>query len=318
MTIPKFKLNNGIDIPALGFGTYAAEGTAAKGIIQKAVVTALEVGYRHLDCAWYYRNEDEIGAGLREFLANNPNVKREDIFITTKVWPHLLEPEDVEWSLNNSLEKLGLEYVDCFLIHWPFAAEKTADRNVKLNSDGKYIINKSLTDNRKPTWQAMEKLYRAGKTRSIGVSNFKIEHLDNLLQFATIKPVINQVEIHPFLPNVELLEYCWSHGILPAAYSPLGSQENVSEKLLENEDLKSIAKKKGVSLAQLLISWGIKRGYAVLPKSANSERVRSNFELVNLSEEEFQSVQKVAKDRHTRLVNPTYMFGFSVWPEEAS
>jgi len=164
----------------------------------------------------------------------------------------------------------------------------------------------------------MEKLYKAGKTRSIGVSNFKIEHLDNLLQFAEIKPVINQVEIHPFLPNTELLGYCWSHDILPAAYSPLGSQEKVSEKLLENEELKSIAAEKGVSLAQLLISWGIQRGYAVLPKSANPERVRSNFELVNLSKEEFEAVQNVAKGRHTRLVNPTYMFGYNVWPEEAS
>jgi len=164
----------------------------------------------------------------------------------------------------------------------------------------------------------MEKLYRAGKTRSIGVSNFKIEHLDDLLQFAEIKPVINQVEIHPFLPNTELLEYCWSHDILPAAYSPLGSQEKVSEKLLDNEELKSIAEKKGVSLAQLLISWGIKRGYVVLPKSANPERVKSNFKLVNLSEEEFKGVQNVAKGRHTRLVNPTYMFGYNVWPEETS
>ena len=164
----------------------------------------------------------------------------------------------------------------------------------------------------------MEKLYRAGKTRSIGVSNFKIEHLDDLLQFAEIKPVINQVEIHPFFPNTELLEYCWSHDILPAAYSPLGSQEKVSEKLLDNEELKSIAEKKGVSLAQLLISWGIKRGYVVLPKSANPERVKSNFKLVNLSEEEFKGVQNVAKGRHTRLVNPTYMFGYNVWPEETS
>ena len=164
----------------------------------------------------------------------------------------------------------------------------------------------------------MEKLYRAGKARSIGVSNFKIEHLDDLLQFAEIKPVINQVEIHPFLPNTELLEYCWSHDILPAAYSPLGSQEKVSEKLLDNEELKSIAEKKGVSLAQLLISWGIKRGYVVLPKSANPERVKSNFKLVNLSEEEFKGVQNVAKGRHTRLVNPTYMFGYNVWPEETS
>jgi len=164
----------------------------------------------------------------------------------------------------------------------------------------------------------MEKLYEAGKTRSIGVSNFKIEHLENLLEFAKIRPVINQVEIHPFLPNTELLEYCWSHDILPAAYSPLGSQEKVTERLLDQEELKSIAAKKGVSLAHLLISWGIKRGYAVLPKSTKPERVKSNFKLVNLTDEEFEGIQNVAKGRHTRMVNPTYMFGYNVWPEEAT
>lgn len=128
-------LNNGVKMPALGFGTFANEGS--KGETHKAVVHALNAGYRHLDCAWFYQNEEEVGSGIREFLSQNPSVKREDIFITTKVWNHFHEPEDVEWSLKDSLEKLQTPYVDAFLIHWPIASEKNADRTVKIGSDGK-------------------------------------------------------------------------------------------------------------------------------------------------------------------------------------
>jgi diketogulonate reductase-like aldo/keto reductase len=165
----------------------------------------------------------------------------------------------------------------------------------------------------------MEKVYKAGKTRSIGVSNYKIEHLEALLKYAEIKPMVNQIEIHPFLPNTELIEYCRSHDIMPAAYSPLGSQEEVpatKEKLLENVALNTLAKKKRTTLAQVLIAWGIKRGYVVLPKSANEERVKRNASLIDLSEEDFEEVNKVAEGRHDRFVNPIGMFGFDAWPEE--
>jgi diketogulonate reductase-like aldo/keto reductase len=135
VTGPLLKLNNGVEMPALGFGTFANEGS--KGETHKAVVHALNAGYRHLDCAWFYQNEEEVGSGLRDFLSTNPSVKRSDIFITTKVWNHLHEPEDVEWSLKDSLKKLQTPYVDAFLIHWPIASEKNADRTVKIGSDGK-------------------------------------------------------------------------------------------------------------------------------------------------------------------------------------
>jgi len=165
----------------------------------------------------------------------------------------------------------------------------------------------------------MEKLYKAGKTRSIGVSNYKIEHLDALLKYAEIKPTMNQIEIHPFLPNTELVDYCTAHNILPAAYSPLGSQEpSTKEKVLQNAELNAIANRKGVTLAQLLIAWGIKRRYVVVPKSATPERIRSNFQLFELTEEEFRAVNKVAEGRHSRFVNPKGIFGFDVWPEESA
>lgn len=135
VTGPMLKLNNGVEIPALGFGTFANEGS--KGETHKAVMHALNSGYRHLDCAWFYQNEDEVGTGVHEFLSKNSSVKREDIFICTKVWNHLHDPADVEWSLKSSLERLQTSYVDLFLVHWPIASEKHEDYTVKIGSDGK-------------------------------------------------------------------------------------------------------------------------------------------------------------------------------------
>jgi diketogulonate reductase-like aldo/keto reductase len=145
VTGPILKLNNGVSMPALGFGTFANEGS--KGETHKAVFHALNVGYRHLDCAWFYQNEDEVGTGMREFLSQNPSVKRSDIFITTKVWNHFHEPEDVEWSIKNSLERLQTPYVDAFLIHWPIASERNEDRTVKIGADGKVYPLRPITIN---------------------------------------------------------------------------------------------------------------------------------------------------------------------------
>jgi diketogulonate reductase-like aldo/keto reductase len=312
------KLNNGISMPALGFGTFASQGRT--GETHTAVVAALNAGYRHLDCAWFYLNEGEVGSGMREFLAANPSVSRSDIFICTKVWQHFHEPEDVEWSLKNSLEMLQTPYVDQFLVHWPIAAERNADRTVKIGADGKYIIKKDLTENPEPTWRAMEKVYGEGLTRSIGVSNWTEKGLTSLLSYARIPPAVNQIEIHPFLPQDALIAYCLSHSILPVAYSPLGSQDQVpgtGEKVSTNKSLLAIAEEKGASLAQVLIAWGMKRGYVVLPKSSNPERIASNSKLITLSEQEFEAVNKVAEGRCSRFVNMKDTFGYDVWPEEA-
>jgi len=316
--VPLLKLNNGIQIPALGFGTFAKEGIEGK--CRDAVLWALEAGYRHLDCAWYYKNEDEVGTALHQFLASNPSVQRSDIFITTKVWPHLCgTPEDVEWSLMNSLERLKLDYVDAFLIHWPFAAERTDDREVKLGDNGKYIINESVTANFEPIWRKVESLYKAGKAKSIGVSNYTIQHLETLLSYAEIPPAMNQVEIHPFFPNTKLINYCKSKDILPVAYSPLGSQNQVpttGERVITSPALLSIAEKKGVTLAQICISWGVKRGYVVLPKSGDKERIKTNGTLVDLTEEEMENVNNVAKGRETRFVDLRDFFGLNVFGDE--
>ncbi|KAK3484978.1 NADP-dependent oxidoreductase domain-containing protein [Neurospora hispaniola] len=314
-----YTLNNGVRIPAVGFGTFANEG--AKGETYAAVKKALEVGYRHLDCAWFYQNEDEVGQALAEFLENHKDVKREDIFICTKVWNHLHEPEDVKWSLQNSLDKLKVDYVDLFLIHWPIAAEKDEATNMpKIGPDGKYIIKKDLTENPEPTWRAMEDLVDAGKTRSIGVSNWTIPGLQKLLKFARIKPTVNQIEIHPFLPNTELVEFCFKNQIIPTAYSPLGSQNQVpstGERVRDDPTLKAVAERSGHNLAQVLLAWGLRRGYVVLPKSSTPSRIESNFQIPVLRDEDFKAIQEVAKGRHCRFVNMKDTFGYDVWPEES-
>ncbi|KAI0896113.1 Aldo/keto reductase [Annulohypoxylon nitens] len=311
-------LANGVRTPVLGFGTFANEGS--KGETFKAVTKALEVGYRHLDCAWFYKNEAEVGEALRAFLEKNPSVKREDIFITTKVWPHLMEPEDVKWSLENSLQNFGLDYIDLFLLHWPFAAESDANHLPKIGPDGKYIIKKGLTENLEPTWRAVEELYESKKTRAIGTSNWTIAGLKQLLGYAKVKPVVNQVEIHPFLPNQELLDFCFLNHIICAAYSPLGSQDqvpNTGEKVRTNKTLNEVADRSGRTLAQILLAWGIRRGYVVLPKSSTPSRIESNFDVPRISDADFEAVNSVAKGRHTRFVNMKDTFGYDVWPEEA-
>lgn len=312
-----FKLSNGVTIPGVGFGTFANEG--AVGETYTAVMHALNTGYRHLDCAWFYLNEHEIGDAIRDFLAKNPNVSRSDLFICTKVWNHLHEPEEVKWSLENSLKQLQLDYVDLFLVHWPIAAESTEDHKPKIGADGKYIIKHDLTNNPEPTWRAMEELYRAGKCKAIGVSNWTIEGLKKLLSFAEVKPMLNQIEIHPFLPNTELVKFCQDNNILPSAYSPLGSQNQIpstGEKVRTNKTLNEVAERSGHDLAQVLLAWGLQRGYVVLPKSSTPKRIESNFQIPELSKEDFDAVEAVAKGRHTRFVNMKDVFGYNVWPEE--
>lgn len=312
-----YTLNNGVTIPAVGFGTFANEGS--KGETYKAVIKALETGYRHLDCAWFYQNEDEVGDAVRDFLKDHQNVKRSDIFICTKVWNHLHEPEEVKWSLQSSLDKLKMDYIDLFLVHWPIAAESDESHMPKLGADGKYVIKKDLTENPQPTWRAMEEINRSGKARAIGVSNWTVAGLKKLLSFAEIKPAVNQIEIHPFLPNSELVDFCLENKIMPAAYSPLGSQNQVpstGEKVRTNPTLNEVAERSGFDLAQVLLAWGLRRGYVVLPKSSTPKRIESNWQIPELSKEDFDAIEDVARGRHTRFVNMKDTFGYDVWPGE--
>ena len=312
MTIPVLKLSSGHDIPVIGFGTYAPVNEP--GRCYDSVRVALEAGYRHLDCAAFYLNEIEAGNAIYEFLQANPSVSRRDLFITTKVWNHLHEPDDVVWSLKKSLKDLRLDYVDLFLVHWPIACKRDDKMQPLKGPDGKAVLDEYLTEHQEITWKAMEGLYEQGLAKSIGVSNWTISGLKELLKHAKVKPSANQVEVHPFLPNTALLNYCKSQDIILEAYTPLGKL-SAGERLSAVPELLEIVDRTGFTMAQVLIAWGVQRGYVVLPKSFTPERIESNFQLVQLDQQDFEAVNAYASQQNTRIVNIAEEYGVDVWAD---
>ncbi|OFM51412.1 2,5-diketo-D-gluconic acid reductase [Aerococcus mictus] len=227
-----YKLSNSVEIPAIGFGTWKLEGDKAVN----AVSYALEVGYRHIDTAQYYGNEHEVGQAIKK----SP-VPREDIFLTTKVWNDKVGYEDTLASFEKSLEKLGTNYVDLLLIHWP---------NPKP-----YREEPGYKERNAEVWRALETIYEKGQAKAIGVSNFLPYHLDALLETAKIIPMVNQIKLTPGLTQDEIVEYCKKHNILLEGYSPLGSGE-----IFDNEEVQAIAQRLGYSVAQIALAWSLNHG----------------------------------------------------------
>ncbi|WP_019635811.1 aldo/keto reductase [Paenibacillus fonticola] len=248
-------LSNGEQMPWLGLGVFKVSD--GQEVID-SVGTAIKNGYRSIDTAALYDNEEGVGQAIRA-----SSVPREQLFITTKVWNSDQGYESTLKAFDTSMGKLGLDYLDLYLIHWP----------VK----GKY----------KETWKALEKLHKEGKVRSIGVSNFQIHHLQDLLEDAEVRPVVNQVELHPLLSQVELREYCKSQGIQIEAWSPLAQG-----KLLNNEVLKAIGAKYGKSTAQVIIRWDLQNEIVTIPKSANEQRIIENADVFDfeLTPEELEQI----------------------------
>ncbi len=248
--------------PAIGLGTYLSEGDECIN----AVKTALNNGYLHIDTAAIYNNEKEVGEGIKQ-----SNVKREDIFITSKVWNEVTDFDGTIKAFEESVKNLQTDYLDLYLIHWP--GDVARDREV---------------------WRAMEKLYTEGKVKAIGVSNFDVAHLDDLLEVAEIAPMVNQVEVSPLNQKWDLHEYCWNFDIAVMAYGSFMKNNN-----LDNPVLKKIAAKHNKTVHQVILHWLLQRGIFVIPKSVTEDRIISNFAIrdFELSNIEMEKIADLNEDK---------------------
>ena len=253
-----FRLSNGVEIPAVGYGSYLS----TEGNGKQTIIDALDAGYRYIDTAMFYQNEAEIGEALAEY-----DIKREDLFLVSKVWHTMLGREKTLQSFEASLKALGTDYLDMFLIHWPMGPDKDTDW-LALQTE---------------TWKLMEELYEAGRVRAIGLSNFLPHHIEPLIKNIKILPMLDQLELHVGYMQEYALNYLRSKGIVIQAWSPLGRA-----RVLNDERVLAIAEKHGRSAAQILLRYLLDRDIAVIPKASSKERMKQNLDVFDfrLTEEE--------------------------------
>lgn len=294
-----YSFRNDHKIPSLGLGTWKAE----PGEIYQTIRTAIELGYRHFDCAFIYGNEKEIGAALNDAIMVG-EVNRQELFITSKLWNTHHRAEDVIIAIKQSLKLLGLDYLDLYLMHWPVAQKK--DCPFPQSADDLISLKDIPLDS---TWQGMEECVMAGLVKNIGVSNFSIKKLKKIQKGANIKIAMNQVELHPLLQQKELLEFCNKEKIVLTAYSPLGSRDRHPSmkaadepNMFEIPEIVSIANDHKCSPAQVLIAWAINRGTVVIPKSTNKDRLKQNLDAseIILSDSDMHTISSL--DRRYRYV----------------
>lgn len=309
MSAPKIKLNNGFEIPAIGLGTWQSKPGEVASAVEYAIK---EVGYRHIDCAWAYGNEKEVGEGIRA-----SGVPRSDIFITSKLWGTY--HTRVEECLDETLANLGTAYLDLYLIHWPVPLNPKGNHRLfptlpggKRDVDGEWDL--------KDTWKQMEALLKKGKVKSIGVSNFSEVKLEEILSTAEIIPAVNQLELHVYNPQHKLISYLKSKGVVPQAYSPLGS---TNSPLLTDESVVQVATRHALQPADVLLGYLLAKDIVVLPKSVTPGRVASNYTgsiaaLEKLDASDIKTLDGLAAGgKQKRFITPPWPvdLGFENWPK---
>lgn len=289
--------NDGNKMPQIGLGTWLSK----PGEVENAVVEAVKAGYRHLDLAKIYQNQHEVGAALKKLVPSV--VKREDLFITSKLWNTEHQPDRVEAALDDTLKELGVDYLDLYLIHWPVAFDPSSGELLP-KEDGKAKLDLKTTE--VETWKAMVALKKTGKVKSVGVSNFSPEAIEKITQASGVAPAVNQIEAHPLLPQDDVVEWHKKNNVHITAYSPLGNNLTGQKRLTEFPQVIEIAERRKADPAQVLIAWGVHRGYSVIPKSVTPSRIASNFDQIDLSDDEYKAVCRIMNDNggHVRYNTP--------------
>ncbi|MGD0443292.1 MAG: aldo/keto reductase [Edaphobacter sp.] len=291
----RMPLNDGASrMPALGFGTLIPDPV----VTMSATRDALEAGFRHFDCAERYGNEHEVGEALQAGAAAG-GIAREEIFVTTKLWNSNHRPERVEPAFLASLARLGLDYVDLYLIHTPFAFQAGDDQDPR-DQNGNVIYDSGVT--LLDTWRALESLVDHGRCRAIGLSDITLDKLLSIYDSARIKPAVVQVESHPYLPETELLEFCKAKGIVLLAFAPLG--HGMKPGLLEDPIISSVAARVGKTPAQVLLAWAVQRGTALLTTPKTLARAKENFDISALPQDAFDEITRIqTRQRLNDVVN---------------
>lgn len=303
-TVPKFKLANESEIPAIGLGTFGSDHVTAETVAD-AVRGAAKVGYRHFDCASVYGNEKEIGAAIGDIVSGG--IPREELWITSKLWNDKHSKSDVIPSFKQTLSDLRTDYLDLYLIHWPFPNFHPPGCDVSSRSeDARPYIHEDYME----TWGELEKLHAEGLVRNIGTSNMTVPKLELLLRDASVKPAVNEMELHPHFQQPALFEFVQKQGIVPIGFSPLGSpgrpeRDRTPEDTVDMEDpiIVSIAQRLGIHPAAVCLKWGMQRGNVVIPFSTNPKNILANLQAAvsePLTDEDMKGIAGI--DKNSRLI----------------